>query len=197
MTTTTHYKPADNLHPIHDLIRHRWSPRAFSSRPVEQEKLDSLFEAARWAASANNMQPWHFIYATNEQPEEHARLTSILFERNAMWAQKAPVLVLVVAKLYEAPGREMVSFYDVGMAAGALVTQAVDLGLATHQMGGFDASKAREELNIPEGYVPLTMITIGYPGHADDLSDDFRERELAPRVRKEQKDFVFQGRWNG
>jgi nitroreductase len=188
--------PAIPDHPVHDLIRERWSPRAFSSRPVEREKLHSLFEAARWASSAANQQPWQFIFATKENEEDHARLASILFERNAVWAQQAPVLILAVAKLYETPGKESVSYYDTGLAVGNLVTQAVELGLSTHQMGGFDPEKARELLNIPEGYNPITMIAVGYSDNPEILPDHLREREVAPRTRKPLADFVFEGGWN-
>jgi nitroreductase len=188
-------KPADTSHPIHELISQRWSPRAFADRPVERGKLYSLLEAARWAASAGNQQPWYFLVGTKEDAQNHARLVATLWERNILWAQYAPVLILVVAKLYDRPGKELTSFYDVGMAVGNLVTQAVDLGLVTHQMAGFDAEKAREALSIPEGYQPLAMIALGYPGTPDGLPDDLRERELAPRSRKPLEEFVFEGQW--
>jgi nitroreductase len=188
-------KPADASHPIHELISERWSPRAFADRSVEREKLYSLLEAARWAASAGNQQPWYFLVGTKEHAENHARLAATLWERNILWAQYAPVLILVVAKLYDRPGKELTSFYDVGMAVGNLVTQAVDLGLVTHQMAGFDAEKARETLGIPEGYQPLAMIALGYLGTPDGLPDDLRKRELAPRSRKPLEEFVFEGQW--
>lgn len=193
--TTPLRKPADASHPIHDLISERWSPRTFAERPVEREKLYSLFEAARWAASAGNQQPWYFVFGTKDNSENHARLVATLWDRNTLWAQYAPVLILVVARLYDRPGKEQTSFYDVGMAVGSLVTQAVDLGLVTHQMGGFDPDKARETLDIPEGYQPLTMIALGYLGTPDVLPDDLRERELAPRSRKPLEEFVFEGSW--
>ena len=189
-------KPADNDHPIHDLIRERWSPRAFADRSVEPEKLASVFEAARWAASANNLQPWHFLFATREDSEAHARFVSILFERNILWAQHAPVLILVVAKHYAVPGKERLSLYDTGMAVGNLVTQAVALGLTTHQMGGFDAEKAIEALHIPAGHEPITMMALGYPGDPDTLADGFREREITPRIRRSLSEFVFEDQWN-
>lgn len=189
-------KPADSKAPIHDLIRERWSPRAFADRSVEPEKLASVFEAARWAASASNRQPWHFLFATREDPEAHARFVLLLWELNVRWAQYAPVLILVVAKHNEAPGRERASLYDVGMAAGNLVTQAVALGLTSHQMGGFDANKAVETLHIPAGYEPLAMIALGYPGDPDALPDDLRAREIAPRTRKPIREFVFAGQWD-
>jgi nitroreductase len=188
-------KPAEAQHPIHELISERWSPRAFAERLVEREKLYSLFEAARWAPSAANKQPWNFIFATQEDAEVHARFVATLNEGNVIWAQHAPVLILVAAKLYEYPGKEQNSFYDVGMAAGNLMTQAIALGLMTHQMGGFDANKARDLLNIPQGYQPLAMIALGYPGLADTLPEALRERELAPRIRKQQNEFVFEGEW--
>src|SRR5690242_17099878 len=109
-TTAPLRKPADTHHPIHALLRERWSPRAFAARPVEREKLHSLFEAARWAPSAANFQPWHFIVATKENPGDHARMVETLMESNQRWAQHAPVLILVVAKLYERPGKEHNSY---------------------------------------------------------------------------------------
>jgi nitroreductase len=188
-------KPAVTDHPVHDLIRERWSPRAFSDLPVEQAKLQSLFEAARWAPSAGNQQPWHFLFATKENPEAHTRFANILFERNTLWAQHAPVLILTVVKLYDRPGIEHTSYFDAGMAVGNLLIQAVDLGLMTHQMSGLDRDKAIAELNIPEGFVPHTMIAIGYPGTPDKLPDDLREREILPRQRKTLQEFVFEGSW--
>ncbi|GCE07416.1 nitroreductase family protein [Dictyobacter aurantiacus] len=188
-------KPAPAAHPIHELISERWSPRAFADRPVEAEKLHSLFEAARWAASTSNLQPWNFIFATREHPEEYARILETLNENNAKWAQAAPVLVVPVAKLYDFAGREQNSLYDLGMAVGNLVIQAVSLGLVTHQMGGFDTNKAHELLNIPEGYVPVSVIALGYPGSPDSLHPVLRERELAPRSRKSLDEFVFEGQW--
>ncbi|HTI13705.1 MAG TPA: nitroreductase family protein [Dictyobacter sp.] len=188
-------KPAVTDHPVHDLIRERWSPRAFSDLPVEHAKLQSLFEAARWAPSAGNQQPWYFLLATRENSEAHTRFANILFERNTLWAQHAPVLILTVVKLYERAGLEQTSYFDVGMAVGNLLMQAVDFGLMTHQMSGLDREKAVAELNIPEGFVPHTMIAIGYPGAPDKLPDDLRERETFPRERKTLQEFVFAETW--
>lgn len=188
-------KPAETQHPIHELISERWSPRAFADKPVEHETLHSLFEAARWAASGGNQQPWNFLFATKENAENYARFSSLLWELNAVWTHTAPVLVLAVAQLYTRPGSEYISYYDTGMATANLLTQAVASGLVTHPMGGFDKGKAKAELNIPEGYDPLVMIALGYPGTPDQLPEALRERELAPRIRKPLAEFVFEGGW--
>jgi nitroreductase len=188
-------KPAETHYPIHELFSERWSPRAFSTRPVEREKLQSLFEAARWAASAANKQPWTFLFATQEDAEAHALFAEGLNETNLIWAQHAPVLVLAVAQLYPYPGKEYVSFFDLGMATSNLLSQAVDLGLTTHPMGGFDPKKLRDSLKIPEGHEILAMIALGYPGTADSLPEALRERESLPRQRKTQQEFVFESSW--
>ena len=184
-------KPANTEHPIHELISERWSPRAFSAQPVEEEKLHSMFEAARWAASASNLQPWSFLLATKAHEDDHTRILEILSTNNAGWAKEAPVLIVTVAKLYEFAGREHNSYYDLGMAVENLVIQASHLGLVVHQMAGFDAAKAIEALHIPEGYMPISVIAIGYPGSPDSLHPKLRERELAPRERKPLSEFVF------
>lgn len=136
---------AETQYTVHELIRGRWSPRAFSNRTVERDKLLSLLEAARWAASSYNEQPWSLIVATQDQPSEYARLLSCLVEFNQSWAQSAPVLMLSVAKLhFDRNGKEnRHAFHDVGAAASNLATQAIALDLFVHQMAGFDAQKAR------------------------------------------------------
>jgi nitroreductase len=195
ISNDTFRKPAETQHPIHELISERWSPRSFADKPVEHKTLHSLFEAARWAASGGNQQPWNFLFATKEHAEDYAHFTSLLWERNAIWTQTAPVLVLVVTQLYTRPGSEAISYYDTGMATANLLTQAVASGLVTHPMGGFDKDKAKAELNIPEGYEPIVMIALGYPGTPDQLPEPLREHELAPRVRKPLDEFVFEGGW--
>jgi nitroreductase len=188
-------KSAQADHPIHGLISERWSPRAFSERPVEAEKLHSLFEAARWAPSTANMQPWNFVFVTKEHAEDHAQIVETLTPNNAGWANAAPVLIVSVAKIYEFAGKEHNSYYDLGMAVENLIIQASHLGLVVHQMGGFDADKVRTLLHIPEGYTPLAVIAVGYPGSPDVLHPGLRERELAPRTRKTLNEFVFEGSW--
>lgn len=190
-------KPADTEYPIHDLLRQRWSPRAFDERPIEPEKLRSLFEAARWAPSSNNEQPWRFIAATKEHKVEYDRLFNCLVEGNQKWAYRAPVLILSVASLNledeVKPNRH--AFHDTGMAVENLVLQATALGLVAHQMAGFDVEKARVDLKIPQGYEPVAMIAVGYLGDLASLSDRLREREQQPRSRQPISEWTFSGQW--
>jgi len=190
-------KLAETRYPIHELLRERWSPRAFADRMVEPEELRSLLEAARWAPSSFNEQPWSFIVATKQHPGEYERLLSCLVEGNVRWAQHAPVLMLSVAKLAfernQKPNRH--AFHDVGLAVENLVIQGMALGLFVHQMAGFHADRAREVYGIPEGYDPVAAMAIGYLDDPGRLPDDLREREVAPRIRKPLESFVFSGQW--
>ncbi len=191
------HKPAETQFTIHDLLKNRWSPRAFSKNPVEAEKLASLFEAARWSPSGGNSQPWSFVTVTQENPELHQKLVETLTGNNPRWAHLAPVLVLALARLNpEKPEANRFAYYDLGQAVAHLSIQASALELHTHQMGGFDRTKARELFDIPAEYDLLTVIAIGYPGNLDDLPDDLRERELLPRTRKTVTEIAFQERWN-
>jgi nitroreductase len=174
---------------IHELLARRWSPKEFSARPVEPEKLTGLFEAARWAPSSYNAQPWAFIVATRDDAEGYTRLLSTLVEPNRQWAQNAPVLILTVAKLdfshVARPNRH--AFYDLGQAVANFTVQATSLGLHIHQMGGFDSGAARELFAIPKGYEPVSVLALGY--QASPAADP------AARTRKPLTDFVFSGRW--
>ncbi len=190
-------KVAPAEHPIHDLLRRRWSPRVFAPRPVERQKLRQLLEAARWAASSFNEQPWSFFVATIEEPTEHARLVDCLLPANQAWAKHAPVLMLTVAKLHfdhnHKPNR--VAVHDVGLAVANLVVQATALDLFVHQMGGVDLAKARLTFQVPEGYDPVTAIALGYAGDPNQLPAEQRGRENEPRERRPLDQFVFTGRW--
>lgn len=189
--------PAPVRYPIHDLLKQRWSPRAFADRDVEPEKLRSLFEAARWAASSFNAQPWHFVIATRKEPEAFARVLSCFVEFNQSWAKGAPVIGISVAKLnFEQDGKpNRHAYHDVGQAAAYLALQAAAEGLQLHQMAGILVDKAREVLAIPEGYDPVSGLALGYPGDPQSLSERLRERELAPRQRKEPATFIHDGTW--
>jgi nitroreductase len=190
-------KPAETAHPIEELLKRRWSPRAFAERPVEPHKLASLFEAARWSASCYNEQPWHFIVATRDNEAEFARLLSCLVEGNQAWAARAPVLMVSVARLAFAqsgkPNRHAI--HDVGLATAQLIVQATAMGLFAHPMAGFHPDMVRELYGVAEGYEPVAAVAVGYAGDPAALSESLRQRELAPRVRKPVEAFVFRGRF--
>src|SRR5215471_4089772 len=189
-------KPAPNDYPIEETIRRRWSPRAFSDRPVEPDKLASLFEAARWAPSSFNEQPWSFIFATKDKPE-YAMVLSSLVESNQQWAHLAPVLMVSVARLnFEKNGKpNRHALHDVGLAMGTMLVQATALGLFVHQLAGFSVDKVREAFAVPEGFEPVAAVAIGYAADPEVLPEAFREKEIGPRQRKPISEFVFEGAW--
>ncbi|MBD2241841.1 nitroreductase family protein [Aulosira sp. FACHB-113] len=191
-------KTADTLYPVEELLRERWSPLAFSEEPVETDKLCIVLEAAGWAASSYNEQPWNFIVATKDNPTEFQRLLDCLAEGNQEWAKNAPVLMISVAKLnFERNGAEnRHAFHDVGAATTTLAIQAMALGLFIHQMAGFDVAKAKEVYSIPDGYEPVAAIALGYLGDPQTLSERLQQRELALRSRKPLETYVFSGSWN-
>jgi nitroreductase len=190
-------KPAETKYPIEDIIARRWSPRAFDERPVEPDKLKSLFEAARWAPSSSNEQPWRFLTATRDNQSDYDKLFSCLSEGNAKWVFRAPVLMLSVASLFfeddGKPNRH--ALHDTGLAVENLVLQATALGLQAHQMAGYEVEKARKQCQIPSGFEPVAMIALGYPGDPSVLPDYLCEREVKPRERQPITDFVFSANW--
>ena len=190
-------KIANPDHPAHDLITKRWSPYGFSERPVDEADLRSVFEAARWAASAFNEQPWRYIVATREDPAAFERLLECLVEANRAWAKAAPVLVLGMFKLSFAHdgSPNAVALHDLGLAAGNLSLEATARGLSVHQMAGILPDRARELYGIPEDYQPVTAIAIGYAADAESLPDQLKERDTAPRQRKPLSELVFGGEW--
>jgi nitroreductase len=184
-------------HPVQDVLVARWSPYGFESRPVSDADLRSVFEAARWAPSSYNEQPWSYIVARQDNPEEFQRLLSCLLEQNQAWAKAAPVLALGIARLRFArndkPNRAAV--HDLGLAAGNLCVEATARGLFVHQMIGILPDKAREAYAIPESWEAWTGIAIGYRADPSVLPQALQERDRAPRQRKPLRDFVFGGRW--
>src|SRR6266852_3933943 len=169
------HKPATNAFPIHDLIRDRWSPRALSDKPVQPEVLASLFEAARWAPSSFNEQPWAYLVATKDDPVLVLAASRLAFQNNGKLNRNA--------------------FYDTGAASALLSVEATARGLVVHQMAGFDAEKARQAFAIPSGWEPIAAMAIGYPGDSSSLPESLREKELAPRTRKPLTEFVMSSRW--
>ena len=189
-------KQATADYPIHPLLQERWSPRAFEARLVEPAKLRSILEAARWAPSGGNGQPWHFVVATKENEEEYAKLASCLTPGNAEWATQAPVLILTVAQMVTSSGRKNGhAFHDMGLATQNLAIQATSLDLYVHPMAGFSVDTARTLYGIPEEYEPVTMLAVGYLGDPETLAEQRRQQELTPRVRKPLSEFVFGASW--
>ena len=190
-------KAAHLDHPIAELIADRWSPCAFSDRDVPSEVLQSLFEAARWAASSYNEQPWRYMVATLANPFDYDRLLSCLVEGNQGWAKTAPVLALgCIAENFTQNGKpNAAAEHDLGAASTSLALEATARGLAIHQMIGIQADRARELFQIPDGFTPLTALAIGYPGDPESLPEKIRQRDLASRSRNPLKEFVYGLEW--
>src|SRR5262245_25956445 len=190
-------KIAKTDHPVLELIAQRWSPYAFADRDVSREDLCSLFEAARWAPSSYNEQPWSYIVATRSDRAEFERLLSCLVEGNQAWARHAPVLALGITRdAFTRNGKpNAAAQHDLGLASGNLVSEATARGLCVHQMIGIVPDRARELYGIPEHSRALTGIAIGYPGDPASLPEALRARDLAARTRKTLPEFVFGGSW--
>ena len=192
-------KPATTDHPILPLLSERWSPRAFASTPVPDELLSRLFEAARWSPSCFNEQPWSFVVGSSLRPDDHARVLSLLSAGNVAWARRAPVLVIGVTRTRFAHNDKpnAWAWYDLGQSMAHLSVQASSEGLYVHQMAGFDRERAAEVLGLPEGWEAAVAMAVGYEGDVSLLSEAQAEKEVAPRVRKPQSAFVFQGKIEG
>jgi nitroreductase len=178
-------------------ILHRWSPRSFSDRPVNLDDLQTVFEAARWAASSYNEQPWRFLVGTHGS-DTFQKIHSSLIEFNQMWAGKAPVLILGATKTkFSHNGADnAVALYDLGAAAATFCYQATALGLHTHQMGGYDRNIARKNFDVPEDFIFGAVIALGYLGEPSALTvPQMLQQEIAPRTRKPLSDIVFSA-WN-
>ena len=191
------HKPAATQFPVHELIRDRWSPRAFAETAVSPGILQSLFEAARWAPSCNNEQPWAFLVGIRGEGETFKKILGTLVEVNQTWAKHAPVLVIAVSELAFARNGKSNrnAFYDTGAAVSQLTTEATSRGLFVHQMAGFDPHKASEEFAILNGWEPIAVFAVGYAGDPQTLPDTLRERELAPGMRKPLREFVMSEKW--
>jgi nitroreductase len=190
-------RPAPVDHPIHEIIRERFSPKGFSERAVDDATLASVLEAARWAPSSFNEQPWYFVVARREDETAFARVLDCLTPKNQAWAKTAAVLILSVANLSftHNGSANRHALHDVGLASAHLAIQAAALGLGTHMMAGFDAARARAAFAVPEGMEPVAVIALGYPAALESLSPESRERARAARQRKPLKDFVWSGTW--
>ena len=185
-------KPAKTDHPINDLIAKRWSARAFSTHSVERSKLLSILEAARWAPSSRNEQPWRYIVFTDDNPEKLKKAQSVLKDINN-YAKRAPILICAITKkTYSDNGNyNRLHFHDLGAANENMFLEAFNQGLIMHEMGGFDVQKAREVFNIPEDFEVGIMIAIGYQDIHQVLPESLRQKAYLPRERKPLSEIAF------
>lgn len=175
-----------------EVILNRWSPRAFADRDVSSDDVKKIFEAARWAASSYNEQPWRFLVG-HRGSESYTKIFDALVEANRLWAQSAPVLILSVAKKHftHSGDRNLHSWHDVGWATAQLSLEATALGLHTHSMAGFDPAQARASFRIPEEFDPVAVTAVGYLGDASGLPEMLKKMEESPRQRKALREFVY------
>jgi nitroreductase len=182
---------------ILDVLSQRWSPRAFAPQTVEKEKVIELFEAARWAPSCYNDQPWSFLLTRRGQDPSYEQLLACLMPANQAWAATAPLLVLnAVRQNFLHNGKpNRWAFYDLGLAVGNLLAQATALGLSVHQMAGFDPVLAHSSLELPADHEAVAVMAIGYLGDAALLPAGVEEKSPLQRDRKSQEDMLHMGRW--
>jgi len=183
-------------HEISELIKKRWSPVSFSNQKIDQEKIDSLFEAMRWAPSSRNEQPWSVVYATQNQPEDFNRIADLLDEGNA-YAKNAYLLIVVFGKRHhDYKNKPNVTYqYDTGAGAENLFLQAVSLDLIAHEMGGYNRENSYEVLNVPkENYESIVTIAVGYPADPKNTTEEQKADDAKSRKRKSISEFVFNGR---
>lgn len=187
---TTKYRQAQ--YDIDPIYLERWSPRSFSSKEVEADKLNAIFEAARWAPSAANWQPWRFVYAKTKEDRE--KFLSFINENNVVWCKNAPVLVTILSKTTrnEEGDPNITHAFDTGTAWGYLTLEATRQGLITHGMGGFDRNKAKEVLQVPEEYEVQAIFALGYYDPNVELPERLQKREL-PSDRNPITRFVSEG----
>lgn len=179
-------------HPIHDLLRKRWSARAFSSRRVEKTKLFSILEAARWTPSSRNEQPWRYIIFTTDNPSRLLEAQSVLLESNS-FAKQAPILICAITKKTYTDSLELnrLYFHDLGAANENMFLECFNQGLIMHEMGGFNVKLAKEIFNIPDDYEVGIMIAVGYQGTNDSLPEKFKVKNTKPRERKHLSEIAF------
>lgn len=191
------HRPAPVAHPVLDAIRDRWSPRAFADRPVTDDELLSLLEAARWAPSSSNEQPWTYLLA-RRGTEGFRSLLDCLKEGNVRWAERAPVLMMSFAHgAFRKSGRtNRFAFHDVGLANMSMALQAASMGMAIHMMAGYFADRVRQRYELPDQVEPVAAMAVGHRGgDPDALPDELPERERQPRRRRPLDAFVFQDEW--
>lgn len=205
MTVTTHRpsstdaeptdRSAQSSAPLHPLLAQRWSPRAWTSQSVSREQARPLFEAARWAPSAMNGQPWRFVVGHRGDSTWDV-LHDALLAGNQPWAESAPLLVLAATQTTDDDGNpRRTAAYELGLAVSQLTIQAHAEGLHVHQMAGFSADRVRDALGLPRTMTPYVVLAIGEHGDPETLAEPYRSRELAPRTRLPLEETVFAGTW--
>jgi len=182
--------------PLHPVLNERYSPRSFGERPVLDAELELVLEAARWAPSSMNEQPWRFL-VTRNGGEGHAELLAALDHSNQVWADKAPVLVLTMAhRTLSRNGQENLhARHDLGFAVAQFTAQATALGMGLHQLGGFQAPLARAAFSIPAEFDLVSILALGFPGEAEMLPAELREREARKTARRSLTELVSYGRF--
>ena len=192
-------KKASSTVPISEILAQRWSGRAYNpARPVAAAELAACLEAARWAPSCSNAQPWRYIVCSrSEDPAAWQNALACLSEGNRTWAQNAPALILAVAeeRFGHKDQANRWAQYDTGAASLSLCLQAAALGMMSHQMGGFDAAEARTVFSIPKEYTPMAIIALGYQLAEENIPAALQAREFAPRQRRPAHEHVFSGHW--
>ena len=190
-------KSASPDHRIHELISKRWSPYSYSNRPLPREDLLSIFEAARWAASSFNEQPWRYIVATRDRTDDFERILSCLLEGNQTWAKEAAALALgCIRQTFSRNNKpNRVAQHDLGLASASLSLEATNRGVYVHQMAGLMPERAREVFAIPEGFEAVTALAMGYLAEPGTSDPSLLARDERPRTRRPLDEFVFGGTW--
>src|SRR5262245_2328881 len=185
--------------PIHDLLLRRWSPRAFdANRPVSRAQLAALLEAARWSPSCNGVEPWRYlIWDRSRDSEGFEKAFECLSDSNKLWVKNVPLLMLSIASSDPLPPDRPNRWtqHDVGMASMSIVLQALALGLAAHQMAGYNVDKMRAAFSIPADFTPMALIAVGYQASPDVLDEATKKKELTVRARKPLAERFFEGAW--
>lgn len=193
MSDINSLKQAVTDYPVNELIARRWSPRAYDQRKVETEKLQRIFEAARWAASSSNLQPWYFLVGFSGD-DVYAQIFNSLVEFNRLWVIHAPVLAVAISKTTNSRGDVNPSHaYDLGQAMALLSMQATEAGVYVHQMGGFNKDTVASAFNIPDEFKVQVAFTLGYLSDAEILHPNLQKLELSPRTRRPISESVFTG----
>jgi len=187
-------KIAHTQNPVIELIKNRWSNRAFSQKQIPTEALETLFEAASWAPSSSNEQPWQYYFAQKNNAESFNLLLNCLVPGNQLWAKGADTIIASVARKTFAQNNNNNAFakYDTAAANYGLLLQAQTMDIYGHIMAGYDAAKAKEILKLDDSQEIVVFLVLGYLGDANTLEEPFKARELTPRVRKSVKEFAFQ-----